>query len=136
MIRTHAEVVAQDLRAKAEAQLARQPGAAGPARPAAELIHELQVHRIELEMQNEELRRAYVALEAARDRYADLYDFAPVGYLTLDKGGLVTEANQTAATLLGIDRARLVGHRFAQPGGPGGPRPLASACAGDGAGPQ
>jgi PAS domain S-box-containing protein len=102
------------LRADAEAQVARDPAAARPARSASELTHELQVHRIELEMQNEELRRAYTALEAARDRYVDLYDFAPVGHLTLDRDGLITEANLTAAGQLGIERARLVGRRFAR----------------------
>ena len=102
------------LRAEAEARAAREPAAPGPVRRAAELAHELQVHRIELEMQNEELRRAHVALEAARDRYVDLYDFAPVGYLTLDKDGRVAEANLTAAAQLGMDRARLVGRRFAR----------------------
>jgi diguanylate cyclase (GGDEF)-like protein/PAS domain S-box-containing protein len=114
MNRIQAGVGARGLQAEAEARLARHPGETGPARPAAELLHELQVHRIELEMQNEELRRAYAALEATRDSYADLYDFAPVGYLTLDSNGLVTKANLTAASLLGIDRAHLVGHRFAR----------------------
>ena len=86
--------------------------AAEPERPASELAHELQVHRIELEMQNEELRRTQIALETARDRYIDLYDFAPVGYFTLNTDGLVIEANLTGAELLGEERAKLIGHRF------------------------
>jgi PAS domain S-box-containing protein len=110
--RTPAEIAG--LRAEAEAQVAREPAAADAARPASELTYELQVHRIELEMQNEELRRAYAQLEAARDRYVDLYDFAPVGYLTLDPNGLVSEANLSAAQLLGTERERLVGRRFAR----------------------
>jgi hypothetical protein len=55
-----------------------------------ELIHELRVHQIELEMQAEELRRAYLALEESRDKYLDLYDFAPLGYLTLNEEALKT----------------------------------------------
>ena len=57
------------------------------------LTHELEVHQIELETQNEELRRSYQSLEAARDRYSDLYDFAPVGYFTLDEKLLVIESS-------------------------------------------
>jgi diguanylate cyclase (GGDEF)-like protein/PAS domain S-box-containing protein len=83
-----------------------------PERSASELAHELQVHRIELEMQNEELRRTQIALETARDRYIDLYDFAPVGYFTLNTDGLIIEANLTGADLLGEERAKLIGHRF------------------------
>jgi PAS domain S-box-containing protein len=77
------------------------------------LIHELRVHQIELEMQNEELRQAHAQLEESRTRYADLYDFAPVGYLALDDKGLVLEANLAAAAQLDTERARLIETIFA-----------------------
>jgi PAS domain S-box-containing protein len=73
------------------------------------LIHELQVHQIELEMQNNELRRTQLDLEAARDKYTDLYDFAPVGYFTISEQGLIEEANLTAADLFSTDRQSLIG---------------------------
>jgi PAS domain S-box-containing protein len=72
------------------------------------LIHELQVHQIELEMQNEELRTAQLELEVARNRYSDLYEFAPVGYFTLSSKGLILEANLTGAALLGVERGNLL----------------------------
>ena len=78
------------------------------------LAHELDVHQIELEMQNEELRQARDKVETALEMYTDLYDFAPVGYCTLDSDGAVRVANLTAAGLLVTERARLVGRRFEQ----------------------
>lgn len=77
-----------------------------------DLAHELGTHQIELEMQNEELRRAQEELEASRTRYADLYDCAPIGYLTLDKDGLIREVNLTGAGLLGEDRRHLIKKPF------------------------
>jgi PAS domain S-box-containing protein len=71
-------------------------------------VHELRVHQIELEMQNEELRRLQEVLEAQRARYFDLYDLAPIGYLTVSQKGFVLEVNLTAATLLGVARADLL----------------------------
>jgi two-component system, cell cycle sensor histidine kinase and response regulator CckA len=74
------------------------------------LLQELKVHQIELQMQNEELRSVQEQLEASRERYFDLYDLAPIGYITLDEKGLVQEANLTAAKLMGVARSALVRH--------------------------
>ncbi len=72
------------------------------------LVHELQVHQIELEMQNEELRNAQAQLGESLAKYSDLYDFAPVGYVTSNREGLILEANLTFAGQLGIERGRLI----------------------------
>jgi PAS domain S-box-containing protein len=101
------------LRAEAEARLACARTVVRSPEASSAIVHELQVHQIELEMQNDELRREQIALEEARARYLDLYDFAPVGYLTVDERGIIAGANLTAARLLGKERRRLVGRPFA-----------------------
>jgi PAS domain S-box-containing protein len=83
-----------------------------PVEDVRKLIHELQVHQVELAVQNEELRRAQAELEESCSRYADLYDFTPVGYLTFDRQGLIVEANLTAADQLGTERATLLKKPF------------------------
>lgn len=101
------------LRNTAEIKLARAYAPKLKARPAEELLHELQVHQIELEMQNEKLRQSGVELEKSRDRYVDLFDFSPVGYLTLNHKGMIDEINLTGAALLKVKRNKLPYHRFA-----------------------
>lgn len=98
------------LRMNAEAQLARSCGNAAACTDPQ--LHELQVHQIELEMQNETLRQSQVALKESRDRYIEFYDFAPVGYLTLTDKGLITEINLSGAEMLGMAREQLLAHRF------------------------
>ncbi|MGA2259621.1 MAG: ATP-binding protein, partial [Thermoguttaceae bacterium] len=78
------------------------------------LLHELQVHQIELEMQNEELLRAQTAVQEVSDKYRDLFDFAPVGYFSLDRRGRVLEVNLAGAAMLGLDRSTAVKQRFGQ----------------------
>ena len=88
------------------------PGFAG--QTAEELIQELQAHQAELETQAEELRRAHLALGELRDRYLDLYEFAPVGYLTVTDQALITSVNLTGAVLLGSEREKLLIARFSK----------------------
>jgi diguanylate cyclase (GGDEF)-like protein/PAS domain S-box-containing protein len=105
---------AHNLRKRAE-EIARSNAAGLPenlealtAEQTRQLLHDLRVHQIELEMQNEELRRTQVELEDSRARYFDLYELAPVGYVTISEKGLVTRANLTIANLLDIARSALV----------------------------
>jgi len=78
------------------------------------LMHELRVHQVELEMQNEELRGAQEQIAKSRNDYADLYDFSPVGYLAFNDDALITGANLTGAALLGVERHKLLKRRFRQ----------------------
>ena len=104
----------RSLREGAEEQLARVPKHSPElkGKTSEQFIHELQVHQIELVTQAEELRRAHLALEESRDKFLDLYDFAPTGYLTLTDKVLIAEVNLAGATLLGVERSKLVNKRF------------------------
>jgi PAS domain S-box-containing protein len=104
-----------ELRRRAEMRLSGKQTKASPNRTDADSerqVHELEVHQIELEMQNEELREAREAMEALLEKYTDLYEFAPVGYLTLDQQGVIREANLAGASLLGMARSALMNRRF------------------------
>jgi formate hydrogenlyase transcriptional activator len=108
-------VDAAELRRRAEARLREDRKKGAPGRTEEDmqrLVHELQVHQVELEMQNEELRRSRVEVETWLERYTELYDFAPVGYLTLGRDGAIRQVNLTGASMLGVERARLRGRRF------------------------
>ena len=100
------------LRKSAEAQLVDVPSdetlASLPEKTAQHLLAELHVHQIELEMQNEALRQAKIDLEESRDRYLDLYEFAPVGYLTLTAEGIISQINLTGTALFGLERRQLL----------------------------
>jgi PAS domain S-box-containing protein len=113
-MKTDTSRIVRSLRDNAEKQIAQSlknlPDLKG--QPAEKLIHELQVHQIELETQAEELRRVQSALEESRDKYINLYEFAPVGYLTLSDKALIEEVNLKGATLLGIERGILINARF------------------------
>lgn len=104
--------IRKSLRKEAESMVASLSVDEESARPAEVLMHELIIHKIELELQNQELRRARTSLEDALDRYVDLYEFAPVAYITVNREGLIGEINLTGAALLGVDRAKLINSRF------------------------
>ena len=108
-----------EVRRRAEARLpAQRKGRRSKARDqksaadTLQTLHELEVHQIELEMQNDELQKTRGELEVALQKYTNLYDFAPVGYFSIDESGVIMEANLTTATLLGVERSRLVNRRL------------------------
>ena len=76
------------------------------------LCHELEVSQVELQMQNEELQRITAEFAASEEKYRDLYEFAPIGYLTVEPSGQIREANLAAAALLGTERAHLLNNLF------------------------
>jgi PAS domain S-box-containing protein len=100
------------LRQKAEEVLKAKPVLQASEADTLKLIHELQVHQIELEMQNEELVRAKATALAAMEKYSDLYDFAPSGYFTLSRDGVIVELNLRGSSLLGRERERLKNSSF------------------------
>lgn len=104
------------LRRRAEERLrtTREQVASMPVEKVQDLVHELQVHQIELEMSNDELRRAQEDLAASRHRYATLFEQLPVGYLALDENLTIKQANSTAASLLGVSARRLSGDRLSR----------------------
>ncbi|MFP4533400.1 MAG: ATP-binding protein [Desulfobacterales bacterium] len=104
-LRREAEKIAREKAANASDELTDLP-----AEESRRMLHELRIHQIELEMQNEELRRTQAELHASQARYFDLYDLAPVGYFTISEKGFILEANLTAATLLNAARGALAGH--------------------------
>lgn len=104
----------ETLRKRAEARLKQStPETLKTAWDNAQLVHELQVHQIELEMHNDELRQAYDEADALIERYADIYDFAPISYFTLDKQGVIVDMNLAGSILLGIKGSQKGRHRFA-----------------------
>lgn len=118
---------AAELRRLAEERLAERDarGVEHAPRDAQRLLHELEVHQIELEMQNEELLAARLEIEEGLQRYTELFDFAPVGYVVLDPGGTIREANLEMARMLRLSRQDLIGRRFALFVDPGQRAPLA-----------
>jgi two-component system cell cycle sensor histidine kinase/response regulator CckA len=103
-VRERAEVL---MRARSESRVDPLEAALPSATRA--VLHELRVHQVELELQNEELRAIQTELAASRAAYVDLYELAPVGYVTVDEAGLVAQANLTASELLGVVRSKLLG---------------------------
>ena len=104
-----------ELRLRTKEQLAAGQGtASATSGEPLKLLHELQVHQVELELQNAELQQARNETATLLEQYTDLYDFAPVGYFTLDRSGIVCSSNLTGADLLGVVRSRLNGRRFSQ----------------------
>ena len=106
---------AEELRRLAEKRLQKQTQRGTDPETMPELqriVHELAVHQIELEMQNDELQQARAELESLLVQYTDLYDFAPVGYFTLNKSGLILKLNLTGARMLDVNRSQLINQKF------------------------
>ena len=111
------EMEGKSLRSRAEQRLRCRPHQMMARATEAQMksvIHELEVHQIELEMQNDQLQVSQQELERAKESYTELYDFAPVGYVTVSKKGVIEESNLTLARLLGVERSRLIGKLFSQ----------------------
>ena len=110
----HRELYEKKLHKKAEEFINKNPATIKEIAPddVGKLIEDLQIHQIELEMQNEELRRTQVELAESLDKYSELYDFAPIGYFILDESTRIQEVNLTGADLLGFRRSELLNMRF------------------------
>jgi PAS domain S-box-containing protein len=106
----------EELIKRAELLLEKNPSAIKKSfdRDVQELIEGLRVHQIVLEMQKEELRKTHEELEKIKETYADLYEFAPVGYITLDENNIIFRINLTATKILGLERSGLLGSRFSR----------------------
>lgn len=104
----------EGLRQRAEEALATSTSSPGdsPLQDVTAAMHELEVHQLELQMQNEELQRAHAELAHSRDDFAELYDFAPIGYMTLSNEATIVQANLTLCEMLGVARGDLLGSRF------------------------
>jgi PAS domain S-box-containing protein len=116
MHRNRKSSVSDQLRSRAERLLNDKQNARplDPPDEIAQLVHELEVHQVELELQNEELRRSQQELQESKRKYFELFELAPVSYLTLNEKGLILEANLTCCALLGTDRKELVGRRISE----------------------
>ncbi len=113
-LRRQAESILVEKSASAQAERPSYPTSSMSLEETQRLVHELQVHRIELELQNEELRRSQHELDASRERYFDLYELAPTGFCIFCETGIVEEANLTTAMMLGVDRSRLIQQPFSR----------------------
>src|ERR1039458_4768536 len=117
--KTNISIGPAELRRRAQADLpGRRKGQGAKARAqkseadTQQLLYELEVHQMHLQMQNAELQRIRQELEASLEKYTALYDFAPVGYFSIDESGMILEANLTTTVLLGVERSRLINRRF------------------------
>ncbi len=102
----------RSLRSEAEGMLLNLSPDELKAQPNEILLHELMVHKVELEMQNEELRKTHLAMEEARDRYWHLYEFSPIGYITVSRETMISEINLTGSSMLAVNRSKILNRRF------------------------